>query len=222
VFDFLLTPRETGGLVVQLEVYEQDVCLASRVLHATGVKDLRGQSQAHSVVSMALPVKVQPMAAAAAAGATGVRPLPSPAPVYQPSQAPTQPAPLKRSSSMAWMKFAVAAAVAFLCVPVVWFGMRGRPESGSKSHSSTAPPPVDATSEVNVLFRTRRAGAVIEIRGETCRTPCVRQLEPGAVEISVRRGNTAFTNTVTIPRTRQITLLVDEQARRIRIQEETK
>lgn len=223
VFDFLLTPRETGDLVIQLEVYEQDVCLASRVLHANGVEQMRGIAPSHAVVSMPLPVKVQPMKAAAAVGGTAAPfQLPRPAPVFAPDP-PAPPAPKKRL--LPWMKLGAVAAMAFLCVPAIYLSLQ-RPNAGQATLPSESPPVAPQVTSAHVtsevLFRTRRAGALIEVNGATCRTPCALPIAAGRVRVVARRGNKVIVETVTIPALPQVTILVDEVAQQIRIREEKK
>jgi len=67
VCSFLMRALEVGSLIVQVEIYQRDTCVASRLIRANGVPSGRVTTTlAHSVVSMPLEVNVIAAAASAA------------------------------------------------------------------------------------------------------------------------------------------------------------
>lgn len=95
VCSFLMTPLQAGRLVVQLELYQKEACVASRILRASAVPSGRPITvHAHQVVTMPLFVNV----------------------------GHTQAAPQARPAwTSTWMKAGVAAALLLICVPAVLF-----------------------------------------------------------------------------------------------------
>jgi TIR domain len=169
VCSFLMTPIEPGHLVVQLELYLQETCVATRILRANGVPTGRAVAvQGRQVVTMPLYVNVNAaeleklLHTAAAAGALPAQ-APAPPPVPAPARMaempgysvpPTAPRPASPSArgnpGAMWVKAGVAAALILICVPVVYFQLWNRryatPGSIELPSKAESPrPPADAS-----------------------------------------------------------------------------
>jgi hypothetical protein len=95
-YAFLMTPRFTGDLRVNLELSQGDVCLASRVLRTNGEPSDRVVSDAKVLVSLPILVRsipgaerATPAAAASAARASEIAAMRVPEPPQQTMAAPT-------------------------------------------------------------------------------------------------------------------------------------
>ena len=144
VFEFLVTPRTLGNAVVQIEIYEREVCLASRILRPSCVEEqiLFGRE----IVSMPMSTTVTEqkamafMAAAAAGAGGGPRSIDRYETVAQPELSP----PAKSfSGRFTWSRFTVVAAFFFFCGPVVWV-YTARPQGSLSMPSEASPPPARA------------------------------------------------------------------------------
>jgi hypothetical protein len=131
VCSFLLTPLEPGHLTVQLELYIEEACVASRILRANGVPSGRPVTiHGHQVITMPLSVNVSATEfeniLKAAAAAPGQVAAPPPAPrrpesMKTPVLPSPQASPPPKRSSAVWWKAGVAAALVLICVPIIHF-----------------------------------------------------------------------------------------------------
>ena len=207
ICSFLLRPIGLGSLILQVDLYQRDACVASRILRIDGVPSGRVRvAVGHHVVSMPLVVNVSGTEfnrmAAAASPQWSYPPAQQSPPLAPTLQIPARPAqaPAPRSFlSSTWAKAGVAFALLVLSVPAILLqfpnllrkGALPIPPSSSQdtgtaplpSSTPVAPPPVATTQPAPTQAQQPPAFPVPDPQVQPA--PVSPALVPAAVQLSV-------------------------------------